>query len=393
MKSIRKFFARHWQTMLLIAMLFSLGATLYWYGVRTFIPGLSAAEVQTITQSSTWQGIVQNPLWLPFKLIYLALHKIDIQPSAYRYVSGFFAMLSVAAFYSVCTRWYSPRVSALTTILFGTSVTTITIARVATPAILLYSWLWCIALIAWFQSSRKTRLAPLLLLFFSTFMLYTPGFVWFALILGVWFSKEIPIIFKHMKNSWIVMGTIIGLIFIVPLVYSFVQDPKLIKSWLLIPQTLDLRASLLYIKDLPAAFLYRSESNPVYNLGRLPFLEALSGTLLLVGLYAYRTRLRLNRTVIYVVSILLAMAIAALNRNQIYLIFCLPFIYLLIAEGIGFLLSEWRAVFPRNPIARFFGTLLMTVAILAASWYHIQRYFLAYTNNPDTKKVYSQRIE
>lgn len=392
MKSIRRYFARHWQTMLLVSMLVALAATLYWYGVKTFLPGLSSAEVQTINQTASWRDIVENPLWLPLKLIYLALHSFNFQPEAFRYVSGFFAMLSVAAFYSLAKRWYSQRVSALTTILFGTSVTTITIARVATPAILLYSWLWCIALVVWFQHSRKTRLAPLVLLFFSAFMLYTPGFVWFALILGVWFSKEIPIIFKHMKTSWIITGTVISLIFVMPLIYSFIHEPKLIKSWLLVPQTLDLHASLLYLKGLPAAFLYRSDPNPVYNLGMLPLLEALSGTLLLVGLYAYRTRLRLNRTVIYIVSVLLAMALAALNRNQIYLVFCLPFIYLLMAEGIGFLLGEWRAVFPRNPIARFFGTLLMTIAILAASWYHIQRYFLAYTNNPETKKVYSQHI-
>jgi len=392
MKRIKKFFERHWQTMLLVVMLVGLASLLYIYGAKTFLPGFSPAETQTIAQSTKWNDIATNPLWLPLKLIYLLLHTLQVNPLAFRYVSGFFAMLSVAAFYSIAIKWYSQRVSALTTILFGTSVVTITIARVATPAILLYSWLWCIALISWFQSSRKTRLAPLVLLFFSAFMLYTPGFVWFALILGLWFSKELPLIFKHMKRSWIITGSVISLIFIVPLAYSFIQDPKLIKSWLLLPQTVDIKGSLLYIKELPAAFLYRSDTNPVYNLGRLPLLDALSGTMLLIGLYAYRTRLRLNRTVIYIVSVLLSMALSAINRNQIYLIFCLPFIYLLMAEGIGFLLNEWRSVFPRNPIARFVGTMLMTIAVLAASSYHIQRYFLAWTNNPETKKIYSQRM-
>ncbi len=379
--------------MLLLVMLLGLAAILYLYGVRTILPGLSSAEVQTILQSSSWSSIVQNPLWLPLKLIYLALHKINVDPTSFRYVNGLFAMLAVAALYSITKKWYSQRVSALTTILFGTSVTTITIARVATPAILLYSWLWCIALVMWFQSSHKTRLAPLILLFFSAFMLYTPGIAWFALILGLWFSKEIPTFFKHMKSSWIIIGSVIGLIFVIPLIHAFTQDPKLIKSWLLIPQSLDIRASLLYLKDLPAAFLYKSDRNPVYNLGNLPLLDALSGTLLLLGLYTYRKRLRLDRTVVYIVSVLLSMTLAALNRNQTYLIFCLPFLYLLMGEGISYLLGQWRSVFPRNPIARFFGTLLMTIAILAASWYHIQRYFLAYTNNPATKKVYSQHID
>ena len=393
MKNLRRYFARHWQSMLLVIMIFGLAALLYWYGVKTFLPGFSSAEVQTITQTSSWKDIATNPLWLPLKLIYLSLHSLQVDPFSFRYVSGLFAMLSVFAFYSLSSRWYSQRVSALTTILFGTSVTTIAIARVATPAILLYSWLWCIALIVWFQKSRHTRTAPLILLFFSAFMLYTPGFVWFTLILALWFSREIPLIFKHMKQSWIILGAITGIVFVVPLVYSFIQDPKLIKSWLLLPPTLDIKASLIYLKELPSAFLYRSDVNPVYNLGRLPLFDAMTGTLLLLGLYAYRVRFKLNRTVIYIVSFALSLTLAALNRNQIYLIFCLPFLYLLVGEGISYLLGQWRSVFPRNPIARFFGTLLMTIAILAASWYHIERYFLAFTNNPETKKVYSQTID
>jgi len=392
MNVVRRYLARHLQSILIVCMLFILATILYLYGNKTFLPGFSVTEVQSINQSAQWSDIVKNPLWLPLKLAYLFMHAIQIQAEAFRYVSGLLAMLSVAAFYSIAKRWYAPRISALATILFGTSAITITLARVATPAILLYSWLWCIALVVWFRTTHKTRLAPVLLLFFSSFMLYSPGFAWFVVVLGAWFSKDIPQLFKHMKKSWIIAGGVISLLLAAPLVLAFINDPKLLRAWLLIPQTLDIRASILYLKDLPAAFFYQSDNIPGYNLGRLPLLDALSGTFLLIGLYAYRTKIKLNRTVIYIISFLLSWILAAINRNQIYLVFCLPFIYLLIGEGIGYLLTQWNSVFPRNPIARFVGTLFITIAVMVSSWYHIQRYFLAWINTPETKSIYSKRI-
>jgi hypothetical protein len=115
--------------------------------------------------------------------------------------------------------------------------------------------------------------------------------------------------------------------------------------------------------------------------------------MLLLGLYAYRKKVRLERTIVYIVAFLCSVGLAAINNNQLYLYLCLPFLYLLIGEGISFMLTEWRSVFPRNPIARFVGTVLMSIAVLAACGYHLNRYFLAWMQAPETRAVYAKKVD
>ena len=151
--------------------------------------------------------------------------------------------------------------------------------------------------------------------------------------------------------------------------------------------------SLEALKSIPAAFLYSSSISPSYNLGSLPLLDAFSGTMLLLGLYSYRKKIRLERTIIYIVAFLCSVGLAVVNTNQLYLFLCLPFLYLLIGEGMSFMLTEWRSVFPRNPIARFVGTVLMSIAVIAACGYHLNRYFLAWMQAPETRAVYAKKVD
>ncbi len=390
MNKIRRFFTRHYLTILVIVGLLALAIILYTYGSRTFLTGTSAAEKQIVEQSSTLSAIVKNPLWIVYKLAVFTSLKLGAAEVSLRFISAFFAIISVYAFYSLANKWYSQRVSVLTTVLFALSVTTLTVSRIATPAVLLYSWMAYFANIAWFKSTRRVRLAPLVVLVTTGGMLYIPGAVWFLLLIALWFWKDIPRIFKHMSRSWITIGSVLGIAILTPLVYSIINDTSLLRSWLLLPQKIDLSASIRALKDIPAAFFYRSAINPAYNLGRLPLFDAFTGTMLLLGLFAYRTKLRLERSIVYILSVLVSFLLVSINANQLYLILCVPFLYLLVGEGISYLLNEWRFVFPRNPIARFVGTLLLSIAVFGVCSYHMNRYFLAWVNAPETKHVYSE---
>ena len=75
-------------------------------------------------------------------------------------------------------------------------------------------------------------------------------------------------------------------------------------------------------------------------------------------------------------------------NNQLYLFLMVPFLYLLIAEGMTLVLREWREVFPRNPIARFIGTILVSIAVLTTGLYHMNRYYIAWHNFPETRAIY-----
>ena len=391
MKKLRIYVARYWQVALAGIGITSLATIFYAYGVNSFLPGLSAAEEQTIMQTQSLHALASNPLWLPHKLLMYLLQKLSVESTGLRLTGTILALLALYSFYTVTRRFYSTRVSVLTTILFGSSASFLTIARIATPAIHMTSWLMCIALALWFRHSHKKRFAPFIFFASCSLLLYTPGTLWFFALLCVWFWRDIPKLFKHLSKTWLAVGALLGIAAFSPLVYSFIKEPTLVKSWLLLPSTYNFADSLQALRQVPAAFLYRSDITPGYNLGKLPLLDAFSGTMLLLGLYAYRKKLSLQRTMIYIFAFACSTVLSVLNNNQLYLFFFLPFMYLLVGEGLLYMMGQWRSVFPRNPLARIAGTILMSIAVFGACGYHLNRYFLAWTQSPETKAIYSKK--
>ena len=66
----------------------------------------------------------------------------------------------------------------------------------------------------------------------------------------------------------------------------------------------------------------------------------------------------------------------------------LPFVYIGIITGIVELINQWFTYFPRNPLARNIGISLLVFSITLTSAYHLESYFVAWPNDPDTKTVY-----
>jgi hypothetical protein len=112
--------------------------------------------------------------------------------------------------------------------------------------------------------------------------------------------------------------------------------------------------------------------------------------MLALGAYMYVRHWRLVRskmvgTLLIVGSILIALG-GQVNRSVL-----ISFIYLLIAAGIGLFLDRWLKVFPRNTIAQGVSVGLVSLAVIAASWYGLRHYFVAWPNAPDTKQVFTIR--
>lgn len=66
----------------------------------------------------------------------------------------------------------------------------------------------------------------------------------------------------------------------------------------------------------------------------------------------------------------------------------LPFVYLLVAGGINFMIEQWFMVFPYNPFARNLAIVLIFVAIGATGFFHFNRYYIAWPQAPATKNTY-----
>ncbi|MGH7234344.1 MAG: hypothetical protein ACREF7_02765, partial [Candidatus Saccharimonadales bacterium] len=70
----------------------------------------------------------------------------------------------------------------------------------------------------------------------------------------------------------------------------------------------------------------------------------------------------------------------------------LPLIAITAGTGLAFLLKEWFEIFPRNPIARTTGLVIMFAVITLSAVYEIRSYFVAWPSDPATTAIYDQHL-
>jgi hypothetical protein len=151
-------------------------------------------------------------------------------------------------------------------------------------------------------------------------------------------------------------------------------------SW---PMPLDILKNILLI---PYHLAVSGEARPEMWLGRAAVLDVFSVTAFIVGSWLYLKRIRLLRTPIILSILAVGVGLIGLGQGSLTLI--LPFIYLVIAAGVGHLLGEWLHVFPRNPIARGIGMGLLGVVLLLVLGYHLRHYFIGFPEARATHDTY-----
>jgi hypothetical protein len=124
--------------------------------------------------------------------------------------------------------------------------------------------------------------------------------------------------------------------------------------------------------------------------GSLPVLDVAAGGLFLIGMYAYQKNAKLERTKIMLLTAFLGILLGALGQVTIGIFLIMPYVYSVIAAGISYVLDEWYGVFPRNPFARSFGLLLVTIVVLISVYYQATRFFVVWPQTPETRQTYNQ---
>ena len=109
-----------------------------------------------------------------------------------------------------------------------------------------------------------------------------------------------------------------------------------------------------------------------------------------MGLYAYQRHIKLERTRIMLLTAVLSIILGALGEVTVATVILLPFVYSVVGAGISFVLDEWYGVFPRNPFARSFGLLLVTLVVLMSTYYQLTRFMVVWPQTPETRAVYNQ---
>ncbi len=361
----------------------------YLYRIGSLNPNYSKLEVESISSASQKSEIIKNPLYLPHKLAELAIFKYGFRSvAAFRAVSAIFTVAVIILFYRLLKRWHSSRIAALTTAMFASSTLTLAVARHASPTSLLLVWFVVIAALVWLRHNIKNRWKVYIIGAIMAASLYVPGAPYIIILCTILYHKQIIRYIRHLGWKHLAGVVVGGIIVLTPLVYAIWTHHIIFREWLLIPVGINLHGFVSNLISIPRALIYRTPASAEFWLPPLPLLDIFSGTMLLLGIYAYRYHLGLRRTVITWATILGCLIVIGMAGLHL-MILIMPFLYILIANGISFMLSEWYKVFPKNPIARPIGFILIAIAVAGAIFYQSSRYFIAWPKSQYTREVYS----
>ncbi len=361
------------------------------FSVLSNIPEKAALEEQaTAKDSSSFRVIFENPVNAPYKLATYGLTALSPSVRLVRAVSYIFYIGACIAMFYALRHWHSLQTSIITTAAFATNSVVLAVGRLGTTLITVMSFFIFSSMLLWQVHSKSNKFVPIIVIVALGSLLYTPGGIWFFLILSIVYFNRFKKLFFNVKRPAIFSGLAISALLITPLILSFVRDSETLNQWLLIPNNLSLQDIPRAILRVPSGFIYRMPSEPLINVGRLPIFDIASGILFLIGLNAYRRKLKLDRTKVMIGSAIVAIVVGALGELTISIILLLPFAYSVIAAGIEYLLDEWYSVFPRNPYARSFGLLLITSVVLFSIYYQMTRFFVVWPQTPQTRAVYNQ---
>ena len=121
----------------------------------------------------------------------------------------------------------------------------------------------------------------------------------------------------------------------------------------------------------------------------MPILDIFTSVMVVLGIYNfYVNERKLDRVRFLVGTISLACILIALG-GSVGIEILIPFVYLLAASGIAYLMNQWFVVFPSNPIARFSAWTMIILIVSTAAFYNLQSYFVAWAKAPVTKAYYS----
>jgi len=350
----------------------------------------SLEELQTAKDSSSFQAIIDNPVNAPYKIATFGMTAISPSVRMVRAVSYIFYIGACIAMFYALRHWHTLQTSIITTAAFATNSVVMATGRLGTTLITVMSFFIFSSMLLWQVHTHSNKFVPIVVLVALGSLLYTPGAVWFFLILSVVYFNRFKKLFYNVKKPTIFFGIAISVILITPLILSFFRNTETLNQWLLIPSNLDLAEIPRAILRVPSAFIYRMPSEPLINVGRLPIFDIASGILFLIGLNAYRRKLKLDRTKVMIGSLFVAVVVGAMGELTVSIILLLPFAYSIIAAGIEYLLDEWYSVFPRNPYARSFGLILITTVVLFSIYYQMTKFFVVWPQTPETRTVYNQ---
>lgn len=389
-QKLRNLTATYWQPTVYYGFLLVFFGLLLWFRLGSLVGGYSTEEAAALQASVGLGHIVENPLNAPFTfLTYLfgLIYSGDQALLAARAAATVIGLVTLTTFYWLVRHWHGERTAVLGTIVFGCSAWFLHASRLGTPDILLFLLLVLVASSVWLKktNSRAVLLAGFVL---AAALLYVPGMIWLLLFVTIWQAKTI-LRFAKKHLGFFLFGLLGMLALTAPLLWAVWKSPETGRIIAGLPGSggLSPTDALERFVQVPYQLFVHGPAEPTVWLGRLPVLDAFSIAMLILGAYLYIRYRHLARSKMMAAAIGGGWLLIALG-GAVTLSILIPFVYLLVAAGMGFMLDRWQRVFPRNVIAQSVSVGLMSLAVIVVSWYGLRHYFVAWPSAPATKQVF-----
>lgn len=355
------------------------------YKLLSLVPFFSH-EQTAYHASATLSAIKNDIIFAPVKGLQLFILKFSEDDSLIRLASVFTALVAACMLFIVLRKWHTNRVSTLTTLMFitstaflqyGRSANTEVLYLVLLPALLLAS-LWAIST----RSHTKFSLAAIVI----GLILYIPGGLLFTLATVIFLRKAF---IKSIRSlGWLnITASIAAFIATIsPLIYSLALKPGQLWQWIGFGPLSDMTPNLIgsRLVDIPNQLFFQGiDSSAAWIIGT-PIFDVFSVAMIIIGAYAYRAGLYPTREKLVFGSIIIGVILLSIGNVGSVLIL-LPAMYLLIANGLSYLLQSWFTVFPRNPVARSVGLVIAIILVTMSCFYQVQRYFVAWPETISAK--------
>lgn len=386
-KHIRQYVSSHWKPAIFFAVFFAvLSAVLLWQ-LRSLPGGYHPLELASYLQASQIKGLLDTPLNAPFLLLIKGLSYVLPDSLAFgRLAAALIGAGVLGVFMAVLWRWHDRRTAVIGTLLFGTSAWFLHTARFGSPEVLLFGLFVLVATGFWLKRTGHW-LAVLCCFLLTGILLYVPGMIWFMILGIIWQWKVLDRIFK--KNVWsVTLGSTLLATICAPLGWALYKHPDLIRPLLGLPASWPTPLEMIRnVLEVPYHLFIHNAPNPALWLGIAPILDIFTIVMFILGGYLYLRKVRLVRTSLFIAILALTVGLAAIG-SSVTLSIIIPFIYLVAATGISYLLELWLGVFPRNPIARAIGWIAIAIVITVTCTYHLTHYFVGWPKAAATRQVF-----
>lgn len=360
------------------------------YKINSTNLGPNVYEITALARLSDLSGLLQNPTDFTYFSVAKLFSFLISDLTALRIASAIFALATIFYIRFLLKYLVDTRTSNIGTLIALPSFWLLVNARIGAPHIMSAFWVsLLLAVLAWRTYAKKTKLSNTALVAVITLGLYSPVFIWIVIgLLGIYLKKDRLYLISKIKNFY----TPALLIALLPLIYSVIRSPEIVKDLLglksLISSPLEYLSSL--ISNFSQIFIRGGIDNSI-SLGRQPFLDFFQAFMLIIGVISILTNKSFRGTKILWLPLVLIAFTSIGGSNIIAMVAIMPIVLVLIAIGFNDFLNLWLKNFPKNPFGRSLGLFLCLILLAMSSYYNIHKYYIAWSKNPDVQSAHNLR--